>query len=92
VPDEGLGIAVVIPDEESDGLFQFPGGTIGAATQLFVGQRSEPSFHQVDPRRRGRREVQMEARPFRQPVTDQPGFVSSVVIQDQVHVQIGRHG
>lgn len=57
-----------------------------AAAELFFGQFGKPSFNQVEPTCRSGREVQMKARPFRQPVADQLGFVSSVVIQNQVDV------
>src|SRR5271168_4942540 len=35
--------------------------------------------------------MQMKAWPFRQPVADQLRFVSSVVIQNQVDIQLWRH-
>ena len=88
MPDEGLWVFVVVLDEATDGLLQFLGGAMDAAAELFFGQQREPAFHQVEPTGRGGREVQMEARPFHQPVADQLRFVSAVVIQNQVNVQL----
>ena len=49
VPDEGTGGAVVVLDEDANRVFQFPDGAMDAATQLYRGQRGEPSCHQIDP-------------------------------------------
>lgn len=86
VPDEGLWIAVVVLDEVADGLFEFFGRAMDTAAQLFFRQCREPSFYEVDPRGRSRCEVQVEALPLGQPVTNQLGLMGSVVIQNQVHV------
>jgi len=56
-----------------------------------VRHRRKPSFHPVEPTGRGRREVQVETRPFHQPVADQLRLVRAVVVQDQVNVQFRRH-
>ena len=77
---------VVVLDKAADGLLEFFGGAMDAAAQLFFGQCGEPSFHQIDPGGRSGREVQVEARPLGQPVTNQLRLMGSVVIQDQVHV------
>ncbi len=62
-----------------------------AAAELFFRQQSEPALDQVEPAGRGGREMQMEARSFHQPVTNQLGFMGAVVVQDQMHVQFRGH-
>jgi hypothetical protein len=66
VPDEGFWVAVVVLDEAAYGSFQFSGRAMRSASELFVGQRGEPSFDQVQPTGRSRHEVQMEAQSFGQ--------------------------
>lgn len=43
------------------------------------------------PGKRGRREMDMPARPFGEPVADQRGLVGAVGVHDDVNVGIGRH-
>ncbi len=45
VPEEGLWVFVVVLDEGSDGFFEFSGGAVDAAPELFFGERGEPAFH-----------------------------------------------
>ena len=54
----------------ADGVLQFAGAAMDAAAQLFFGEASEPAFHQVEPGRAGRREVEMKARMTQQPALD----------------------
>ena len=61
-----------------------------AATELLVRQLRKPSFDEVKPTGRSGRKVQMESRSFCQPAADQLRFVISVVIQDQVDIQVWR--
>ena len=91
MPDEGPWFFVVVLDEAADGVFQLAGGAMDSATELLFGEQSEPAFDQVEPTGRGGREVQMEARPLHQPVTNQLRLVCSVVIQDERNVQLGRY-
>ena len=71
-------------DELVDGGFQFFGRAVDAASELTICEQREPAFHQVQPRGRGGREVDMEARPLGQPVLNQLGFVSAVVVPNQM--------
>ena len=66
----GFGVVVVGVD-----VFLDRGDELGhraehAAPQRFVGQFPEPAFDQVEPRRRGRGEVEVEPRVFVQPRPD----------------------
>lgn len=45
-----------------DGRFQFPHAAMRAAPDLFIGERSEPAFHEIDPGGAGRREVHAKTR------------------------------
>src|SRR5437879_11474314 len=79
--------AQVLPDR----AFQLAGAPMRAAPDLFESQSREPPFDQVDPRGAGGGEVDMKARPLRQPAFDRRGFVRAVVIHDQMHVEIRGH-
>ena len=62
-----------------------------AAAQLFFGEASEPAFHQVEPGRARRREVEMKARMTQQPTLDGRGFlVGGVVVDDQMECEAAR--
>ena len=61
------------------------------AAELFFGDCGKPSLDQVEPAGRGGREVQVKARPSGQPVADPGGLMGSVVVQNYVHIQFGRH-
>ena len=60
-----------------------------AATQLALREQREPPFHEVQPRGARRGEVQMEPRPPQEPPTDQGGLMRAIVVQNQMHVQVG---
>jgi hypothetical protein len=59
-----------------------------APPERAVGEQGEEAFDLVDPRCRRRGEVHMPAGPFREPVTDELGFVRSVVVHDDVNVEV----
>ena len=78
-------------DKVANGIFQLDCAAVDAAADLFFGESGEPTFEQVQPRGRSRREVQVKARPLGQPAPDQLGFVRAVVIQDEMDLEILRH-
>jgi len=82
----------VLVDVTLDSLLQFPGATEHPAAELLLRQRCEPALDQVQPGGAGRGEMQVIARPLGQPALDGGGLVSSVVVQDQVHVEVRGHG
>ena len=49
----------------------------------------EPSFHQVDPGTVGGREVEMKTWTFGEPFPDDGGFVGSVVVHNDLHIEFG---
>ena len=88
-PDEGLGMFVVNIEVFADGGLQFSHAAEYAATNPFVGDFSEPTLHQVDPGTVSGREVDMEARSFRKPVSDEWRFVRAVVSKHDVDIEFG---
>ena len=74
----------------ADGVLQFAGAAMDAAAQLFFGEASEPAFHQVEPGRARRREVEMKARMPQQPTLDGRGFVGGVIVDDQMEREAAR--
>ena len=53
-----------------------------------VGQQGEEPLDLVDPGGRGRREVDVPARPLGEPVADQLGLVGGVVVHHEVDVEV----
>ena len=66
--------------------FELGDAAVGGAAELAVGQLGESAFHEIDPRRDGRREVQVEARMAQQPFLHRLGLVRGVVVADQVQL------
>ena len=75
----------------ADSSFQFFDAAKDTATNALVGDLSEPSLHLVDPGAICRREVDMKARPFREPLPDDVGLMRAVVVQDDVNIEICRY-
>jgi hypothetical protein len=73
-------------DELPNRRLQLRDAAMDAAPQLFVRERGEPAFHEVQPGSIGGCEVDVKARALREPVPDQRGLVGAVVVHDQVHV------
>ncbi len=55
-----------------------------------LGDDPKPALHLVKPGGIGRRVVDMEPWPLRQPGADYGVLVSAVVVDDHVHVELGR--
>ena len=69
-PDERFGILVVDLDEIFDCGDEFRDTAENPATDAFARDLSEPSLHQVQPGRTGRREMKVETRMLFQPRFD----------------------
>ena len=65
---------------------------MNAAANLLFGQRGKPALHEVDPGSAGGGEMDVEARALGEPTTDHRGFVSAVVVHNQVSVESRRYG
>src|SRR6516164_7184056 len=74
-----------------DGSFQFAGAAEGTTPNLFGGQGREEALDQINPRTAGGREVDVKARTLGQPVPDQRGLVSPVVVHNQMNAERGRN-
>ena len=91
-PDERLGILVVDPDEVFDRRDEFRDAAKDPTTNALPRDLSEPSLHQVQPGRTGRREMKVETgMPF-QPRFDLGMVMRAVIIQDHVDGQLRGHG
>src|ERR1700687_3192043 len=88
-PAEGFGIFVPVGQEAGDGLLQARDAVEAAPANGLRGDQAEPALDQVEPRGAGRGEVQMEARVRGQPLFDRGMLVGSVVVADQMQLQLG---
>ena len=61
------------------------------ASQLFGGELREPPLNEVEPGPTGWGEVQVEPRALREPGPDERSLMRAVVVQDDVHIEGGRH-
>src|SRR6266508_2251596 len=84
-------VLVPVLDPRPDVSLQGLHALVDAALQRLGGQLAEPPLDQVEPRRAGRDEVQLEAGMGGQPPLDGVGFVGGVVVADQMDIQLGGH-
>ena len=91
-PNEGLGVPVMVVEVVANRRLQFARAAMDSARQLPLGQGGKPALYQVGPGGTRRREMQVVARALGEPTLDERRLVSAVVIQNQMRVQVGRHG
>ena len=91
-PDERFGVLVVDPDEIFDCRDEFRDAAENPATNAFARDLCEPSLHQVQPGRTGRRKMKVETGMLSQPRFDLGVVVRAVVVQDHVDGQLRGHG
>jgi hypothetical protein len=89
-PSERLGRLVVGRNKAIDRLLEFVDRSVDTATNLLLGQQAEEALDLVDPISRGRREVQMIARPPGEPVVNQLGFMAGGIVEDKMDIQLRR--
>ena len=65
---------------------------MNASPELTIGEQGKEAFDLVEPGRTGRRQMHMPARSAYEPIADQRRLVGCVIVDDQVHVEIGRYG
>ena len=87
-PDKGLGVGVVVRNVVVDG-----GGELGhafedTATNTLGGYFSEPTFNKIEPRRRSRNKMEVEARIPGKPGLDPWMLVRRIIIGDAVNIQL----
>ena len=90
-PHERLGIVVVQFEVLADGLFELSGRSMRAAADVVLRQRGEPALDLVEPRRRGRGEVNVESRVAGEPGLDRRRLVGGVVVHDEMDIHLGRN-
>ena len=81
-PHEGLGRIVREVNVPRDGVAEGLGTPVRPAFDLLAGEFDKPALDEIEPRRAGGREVQMEPRMPQQPAMDGGRFVRGVVIED----------
>lgn len=91
-PFEWLWIGVVMTDEVHNVCAQSVDAAIDAAPDLFVGDEREEALDLIEPGRTCGREMDMPARPFDEPVSDQWGLVGGVVVHDEMDIESARNG
>ena len=91
-PFEWLGIGVVMTDEVHNVGAQCLDAAIDAAPDLFVGDERKEALNLIEPGRTGRREMDVPARPFCEPVADQRSLVGGVVVHDEMDIETARDG
>lgn len=89
-PDEGDGLDVVLVEVVVDGHLQIDDGVEHAATDALSSDFSEEALDQIEPGRRCRREMHVEARVPGQPRPDLGVLVSGVIVGDQMDTKVRR--
>ena len=74
-----------------DGLFELSGRAMRATPDVVLSQRCEPALDLIEPRRRGRSEVDVESRIAGKPGPDRRRLVGAVVVHHEMDVQAGRN-
>ena len=87
VPQGIVGSEVV-----ADGPLKLDGAAMSAPADLPLGERGQPTLDLIEPGRRGRGEVRMEARMAGHPGFDRRGLMGAVIVHHQMHVKLGRCG
>jgi len=89
-PDEGAQVFVVVGQPVADVGAQLAHRALDDAARRARGQLGEPALDEVQPGGAGGGEVQREARMGEQPVPHRRGLVGGVVVEDEVHLKLGR--
>src|SRR5262245_1538370 len=87
-PDEWPGVLVVDSDVAANRLDECGYTHEGSPTDLLAGDLGEPTLHEVEPGSACRREVQVVARTSAEPFDNFGMAVSSVVIEDEVDIEV----
>ena len=91
-PDEWSRCVVRECEIVADRRLQRASTAVRSALDLFVSQHRKPALDKVEPGGTGRRKVHVESGVAREPATDPHGLVRPVVVEDEMHVEIGRRG
>src|SRR5580658_4291519 len=65
---------------------------MNATSDLTFGEQRKEALDLVEPGAAGRRQMHVPARPAVEPIADGGGLMGCVIVDDQMHVKIRRHG
>ncbi|GLV82459.1 hypothetical protein Slala03_21480 [Streptomyces lavendulae subsp. lavendulae] len=82
---------VPVGEPGPDVVFECLDGAVDSSLELLLGEFGEPPFHQVQPRRTRRCEVQVEPRVRQQPLLHVRRLVRRIVVEDEMDLEIRRH-
>ena len=87
-----MGLVIPIGKPRTDGAFEFFHTAEGAAADHTFGDQGEEAFHLIEPRTAGGGEVEIEVAVLSgfEPPLYGGALVCAVVVQNDVHVQVGR--
>ena len=90
MPDERFGVVVPTRGPHIDGFIERSDGVETRVAYSPIRELREPSLNQVQPRRRGRREMQVPTRTFRisEPITNRWCFVRGEIIEHNMHIEV----
>ena len=91
-PDEWLGVFVSPIDVVGDGLDELSDAGDGEAFELPSREFTEEALNEIQPRGGGRGEVELHSRVFLEPYPNSRMLVRSVVVENDVDVELGRDG
>jgi hypothetical protein len=77
-------------DVIANGCFKAAGAAEDATTELLLGQEAKPALDEVEPRGASWGEVQMKAWALAQPALNSGSFMSPVVVEDQMDLELWR--
>src|SRR6476469_4469514 len=86
-PRERLWVGIRGVDVSKDRLLQLADTGESATLEPAAAQKGKPALNQVEPRGRGRGEVQVKVWPLDQPVVDQSGLVGLQIVEHEMHLQ-----
>src|SRR5580704_17570560 len=89
-PDERLWLFVVLFQIVFYRPLQFLHTEEGSMANAFVRELAKPALPQIEPRGTGGREVKLKPAVFSQPVPHLRMLVGSIVVKDQMQIQIWR--
>src|SRR5439155_11495686 len=91
-PDVGTGVCFPVLGPGCDVCLECFDAWVGAALELLGREFGEPALDEVEPGAALRDEVEQEARVAEQPASNRGRLVRRVVVEDQMHLELGGHG
>ena len=89
-PDEGFGVGIVMVEVVVDGCFEFGHRGENTAPDAVMSDQAEEALDLVEPRCRGRGEVQVKARVLVEPRRHLGVLMGGIVVEHEVEIEFGR--